>query len=42
MSEEIENSENNFSEEGQEEQGVGSVIQVDGMYQSWFWIKPLM
>jgi topoisomerase-4 subunit A len=36
MSEEIENSENNFSEEGQEEQGVGSVIQVDGMYQSWF------
>ncbi|MDB2442676.1 DNA gyrase/topoisomerase IV subunit A, partial [Flavobacteriales bacterium] len=36
MSEEIENSENNFSEEVQEEQGVGSVIQVDGMYQSWF------
>ena len=36
MSEEIENYENNFSEEGQEEQEVGSVIQVDGMYQSWF------
>tara|TARA_B100000767_G_scaffold77671_1_gene74355 strand:- start:1006 stop:3603 length:2598 start_codon:yes stop_codon:yes gene_type:complete len=36
MSEEIENSENNFSEEVQEEQAVGSVIQVDGMYQSWF------
>jgi topoisomerase-4 subunit A len=36
MSEEIENSENNFNEEGQEEQEVGSVIQVDGMYQSWF------
>ena len=36
MSEEIKNSENNFNEEGQEEQEVGSVIQVDGMYQSWF------
>jgi len=33
MSEDIEYSENNFNEEEQE---VGSVIQVDGMYESWF------
>jgi len=33
MSEDIEYSEDNFNEEEQE---VGSVVQVDGMYESWF------